>query len=291
MGTNLLSAIDNFETTMQFASDFEATPKYADALLDAAVDQSADYLAAFVIKEVPGTEEVVTAIKAVHAEAKRAAEAQSSHRVGAWIRAERAVVSNYMTDAREGDLQTSVAIKEAILQDLCSLQDSGGDLNEAIMGIAAAQGELGAVPTEQAYRRALFEDWINASFEGVEAEGKSPGTVHVFWPVGVDGDPNDYSPGEYPLVFDSEKWSASVSLPGPYGERVAGGLNELRVRPLDVRVVKKVCFETDGVAGGIATYCGALEPDGRERFSPGVPWAVQAFRTSTWREGTSSFRE
>ena len=41
------------------------------------------------------------------------------------------------------------------------------------------------------------------------------------------------------------------------------------MKPLEARVTKKVCFETDGIAGGTATYCGAIGPDGRDALFAG----------------------
>ncbi len=291
MGTNLLSAIDNFENTMQFASGFEAEPKVAEALLATAFKESSGYLVGLADKQVPGTKQVVAAIQAVQAETKRAVAAQASHDVGTWIRTQRTIVSNHMTGATEGALPTSVSIKDAILEDLCWIQQDGGDLEAAVEEIAAAQSELGPVPTEEVYRRALFEDWIRANFDTIGGEGKTPGTVHIAWEVDVEGSPNDHPGGPYPLVWDEEDWTAEVVLPSPYGQRIAGGFNELGINPVDVRVVKKVCFETDGIAGGTATYCGALQADGRDRFGPNTPWATQAFADSAWREGTTSFRD
>jgi hypothetical protein len=294
MGQNLLSAIDNFESTMQFASEFEAEPKIAEALLETAINESADYLVGLVDEKIPGTSQVAAAIKAVNAEVERAAAAQASHNVGAWIRAQRTLVSNHMTGAKEGDLPTSVAIKDAILEDLCWRREDGGDHDAAIMEITAAQAKLGGVPTVETYLRALYEGWINAYFQAIGTEeNKNPGTVHVVWEVDVAGSPSDYSgdrDDRYPLEWDSEDWSAEVVLPSPYSERVAGGLDELGVKPLEVRAVKKICFVTDGIAGGTATYCGGLRPDGSERFEPISPWAVQAFKSVTWREATASFR-
>ena len=291
MGGNLLSALDNFENTMQFASDFEAEPKIAEALLKTAVKESADYLVGLVDKEIPGTKQVVAGIKAVYAESERAAAAQASHDVGAWIRTQRSLVTNHMTGASEEGLQTSAEIKEVVLEDLCWLQEGGGDLDAAIDEIASAQSELGEVPDEQTYRRALFEDWLRANFESIGSERKTPGSVHVVWEVDVDGDPNDYGSGPFPLEWDEDDWTAEVVLPGPYGQRVAGGFNELGVGPLEVNAVKRICFETDGIAGGTGTYCGALQADGSPRSSPITPWALQAFTESTWREQTTSFQD
>ena len=295
MGNNLLQALASFETTMKFDAKSEAEPKILEALLDTAISESASYLIGAVDKKVPGTSQIAAAIKAVYAEEQRAAAAKASHDVGAWIRAERALVANTMTDAGEatqdGDspvrrFQTSVEIKDAILEDLCHRDD----LETAIEEIAAAQSELGAVPSEQTYRRTLFEDWINANYRAIGSERKTPGTVHIAWEVDVEGDPGDHSPGSYPLEWDSD-WTAIVVLPSPYGERVAGGLDELGVKPLEARVTKKVCFETDGAGGGTATYCGAIGPDGRDRSTPETPWATQAFESSKWREDTTSFRD
>lgn len=295
MGTNLLSALDNFETTLGFASDYEAEPRIVQTLLETSLQESASYLVGLADKQVPGTSQLVAAIKAVSAEVERAAAARSSHDVGRWIRSQRALISNRMTGAGEeteddGPLSTSVAIKDAILEDLCWLEQDGGDLDAAVEEIARAQGELGPVPSEQSYRRALFEDWIRASFRSLSGTGRSPGTVHLHWEVEVDGSPSDHGAGPYPLEWDEDGWSAEVVLPSPYGERIAGGLDELGVSPLEARVVRVVCFETDGIAGGTATYCGALAPDGRVRSEPDPPWARQAFESTTWREATTSFR-
>ncbi len=285
MGQNLLSAIDNFETTMQFASGFEAEPQVARALMKSALKQSTDYLVGLVDKEVPGTKQVVAGIQAIDAELERAAAAQSSHDVGAWIRTQRTLVSNRMTGANEGDLPTSVAIREAILEELCWLNEEGGDLDAAIEAIAEAHGSLGDVPSEESYRRGLFEDWIRANHASIGGKERASGTVHVHWEVDVDGSPSDHGSGPYPLEWGDG--GAVVVLPSPYGQRVAGGLGELGVGPLAARVVKKVCFETDGIAGGTATYCGTLRADGTTSSEPDPPWARQAFEDPTWRERTT----
>jgi hypothetical protein len=291
MGTNLLAALDNFENAMQFSSSFEAEPKVGEALLQLALTESLDALVGLADEHVPGTKQVVAAIKAASEETKRAAAAQASHDVGAWIRAERAVVANQLTGAKSGELPTSVKLKDAILEDLCNAKESGASLDAEIQKLAGAQAELGSVPSEQTYRRAIYEGWINANYKGVGMADKTPGTVYVFWEVDVQGDPNKFSPGSYPLAWDDGAWKAEVILPEPYGARVASGLNELGVKPLAVRAVKKACFETDGIAGGTATYCGALDKDGRERFTPNAPWATQAFQSSHWREATTAFRD
>lgn len=291
MGTNLLAAIDNFETTMSFASDYEAEPQYAEKLLDAAIKETVGALVKAVDKAVPGVDYVAKGIEAVHAEAERAATARASRNVGAWIKAQREVVANQLAGGGQtsgGNLEvvTSVSIQDAIMADLCALNESG-QWSEGVTQVASAEGDLrqaGVPPTER-YLQLLFEDYIRANFAGMSATTRTPGTVRIFWEADIDGDRD----ADYTIDWDDD-WSAEVVLPSPYGDRVAGGLNDLGISPLATHVVRQVCFETEGIAGGTATYCGALNENGSVRDEPITPWATRAFNDSKWRDETTRFQ-
>lgn len=226
IATALLSAIDNFQTTVTSASPADAKPNILGAIMKSGL-KTVEKTAVTAVKSATGADlgPLVEVIQAVSDEIDRAAAASQNLAVAEWIKSTRTAIANAYTQDQTGD-----ALRKQIT-DQYNANDEGGRGGY----IGGIQNELAAVGTVQAPiaqipEVAMYESWISQNFNNDCVNG----TGIVYIQYGDDG------------TF------TSAAVVAPLADKIAGGLNSQMAsagitRLMDLDVVKKVCKGSDSV--------------------------------------------
>ena len=286
-GTIMLAALDNFETTMSFPSSTEAKPKVAAAMLQTVFDESVSMAVKGVdealFAKLPVASTVTKVLKSASKEIDRAAKAASSHKVGAWIRDQRRIIS----DTVVGDGDTSSVLEEEIANTFRALDQA--DREELIYLISTDLDRLQGIPlpSQAQVERGIYEGWINAHWDGMRGHdgGKTSGVIDVRWEIEEEDDM---------LVFDGDERETWVAA--PFGDKLVDGMNEVMAQldsvrgPLDFRVNKRICFWGENLIGGTSWSCGWIDKNNKVKSTPHLPLAKRAMGEPVWRMKSSSFR-
>lgn len=254
---SLLGALDQFESTMSFASEDEAEADVLGTLASKAFDMAVDEMLSFEIPglgSIPGLSHVKTLYEATTEELARAAKASESLEVGNWIKDQRAILLDW---TRQGHTQAKLNQLQADIESDYLEQDEGArqaffeqldKVNTHLSGVN--------VPSPDELEANLYVQWINGHFKG-------------------DGKDDSYI--EYGLEYFDETYEFKYCrVKAPFGDKVATGLNRLLdrgnlpgiQRPFDFQVPKRVCLKVDAIAGGITWDCGMLNSQGKIIHNP-----------------------
>ena len=220
IATAYLSAIDNFQTTVQSASKAEAKPDMLGVVMKTGL-KAAEKAAVTAIKAETGADlgPVADMVHAIYDEIERAAKAAKNLAVADWIKSFRTSVTNAYTQD-----QTGTALRKQI-------EGKYNDNDEGGRGgyIGGVQIELDAlqtvvVPPSEVLEVAMYQAWINKQFNGDCMDGS----------------------GRIDLQFDDEGTLSSATVNAAQGDKLAGALNNVMSgagfnQLMDLDVVKKVC--------------------------------------------------
>jgi hypothetical protein len=221
-----LSAIDNFQTTVQSASPTEAKPDILGTILKSGL-KTIEKTAISAVKEATHADlgPLDEMAHAIYDEIDRAAKAAESLAVGQWIKKTRTSI----TDAYTQD-QTGEALRNQLETEYKN-HDEGGRGGY----IGGVQIELEAlriinnkdapkVPKVEVIEVAFYSAWINQYFN----DDCMDGTGFIYLQFNDDGTPD------------------SSTVNAPLGDKIAGALNNSMAgaglfRLMDLDVVKKLC--------------------------------------------------
>lgn len=286
-GTVMLAALDNFETTMSFPSSTEATPKVAAAMLETVFKESISMATKKVdealFAKLPVASTLTKVLTAASEEIDRAAKAQSSHKVGAWIRDQRRIIS----DTVVGGGDTSAKIEK-------ELGDAFRQLDEAermdviyLVDVDLERLQATPIPSQAQIERGIYESWINAHWNGMRGHdgSKTSGVIDIRWEIEEE---------DGMVVFDGDERTTWVSA--PFGDKLVDGMREVMNElssvksPLDFRVNKRVCFWGENLVGGTSWSCGWVDKNNKVKSTPHLPLASKAMGSNVWRMKSSSFK-
>ncbi len=220
IATAYLSAIDSFQTTIQFASPQEATPDILGAVLKSGL-KAAEKAAVSAVSAATGASLAPLAdmMHGIYDEIERASKAAQGLAVADWIKGIRTAVTNAYTQDQTGE-----ALRKQI-EDEYNNNDEGGRGGY----IAGIEIELEAlrtaqVPKEEALQATMYQAWINQNFNNDCIDGT--GIAYI--------------------QFDDEGNLLSATVQAPQGDKVAAALNQVMngagiYSLMDWDVVKKVC--------------------------------------------------
>jgi hypothetical protein len=233
IATAYLSAIDNFQTTVQSASKAEAKPDILGAVMKSGL-KAAEKAAVTAVKSSTGADlgPVVDMVHGIYDEIDRAAKAAKNLAVAEWIKGVRTSVTNAYTQD-----QTGTALRKQI-EDAYNSNDEGGR-GGYIGGVQIELEALQSVqaPVTEVIETAMYQSWINKNFNGDCMDGT--GTINI--------------------EFNDDGTVSSAVVNAPQGDKLAGALNNVMSnagirRLMDLDVVKKLtrgdrsmCFEGNNV--------------------------------------------
>lgn len=220
IATSSLSAIDNFQVTVQSASPAEVKPDILGAVLKSGM-KSVEKAVVTAVKNATGADlgPLADMIHAVYDEIDRAQKAAQNLAVADWIKNVRTSMANAYTQD-----QTGAELRN-------QLETEYKKFNEGGRGgyIGGIQNELEAmrkvqVPKSDVVEVALYVAWINQYFNSDCIDGT----------------------GIIALVFDDDGNPRSATVKAPLGEKIAGALNNRMSSAgistlMDLDVVKKAC--------------------------------------------------
>lgn len=215
-----LSAVDNFQTTVQSASKAEAKPDMLSIVMKTGL-KAAEKAAVTAIKAETGADlgPVADMVHGIYDEIERAAKAAKNLAVAEWIKGFRTSVTNAYTQD-----QTGTALRKQI-------ESEYNDNDEGGRGgyIGGVQIELDALQTvvvspSEVLEVAMYQAWINKQFNGDCMDGS----------------------GRIDLQFDDDGTLSSATVNAAQGDKLAGALNNVMSgaglnQLMDLDVVKKVC--------------------------------------------------
>lgn len=220
IATSYLSAIDNFQTTVQSASPAEARPDILGTVLKTGL-KTVEKMAVTAVKEVTQADlgPLVDLVHAIYDEVDRASKAAQNLAVSEWIKNVRTSVTNAYTQDQTGEQLRAQIEREY------NNNDEGGRGGY----IAGIQIELEAITTVQAPREeivevAFYTSWINQNFNSDCIDGT----------------------GFILLQYEEDGSTRTASVVAPLGDKVAGALNNRMAGAginclMDLDVVKKLC--------------------------------------------------
>jgi hypothetical protein len=220
IATAYLSAIDNFQTTVQFASPQEATPDILGAVLKSGL-KAAEKAAVSAASEATGASlgPLVEMVHGIYDEIERASKAAQGLAVAQLIKDIRAAVTNAYTQDQTGE-----ALRKQI-EDEYNNNDAGGR-GGYIAGIQIELAALGSAqaPKEEVLEATMYLAWINQNFNNDCIEGTGIASIQ----------------------FDDEGNLTSATVQAPQGDKVAAALNKVMngagiYSLMDWDVVKKIC--------------------------------------------------
>jgi hypothetical protein len=220
IATAYLSAIDNFQTTVQSASSAEAKPDILGAVMKSGL-KAAEKAAVTAVKSSTGADlgPVVDMVHGIYDEIDRAAKAGRNLAVAEWIKGIRSSVTNAFTQD-----QTGTALRAQIESEYNGHDEGGrgGYIAGVQIELDALQSAL-ALPSE-ALETAMYQAWINENFKGDCMDGS----------------------GMLIILFDDDGAFASATVNAPQGDKIAGALNNVMARAgvtqlMDLDVAKKMC--------------------------------------------------
>lgn len=265
--TSLQSALNNFETTMSFASAKEANPNIFGAMTSEIFNQGAETL----FKKIPGLYQAKKVFSATTAELARAGKASASLNVGEWVKTQRSVIDKRLRGSTSR--ATLEEIKDELEEAYIPMSPAERDrfLDQLTQGVRALSGPVG--PSIDELEVQLYEQWIHSHY-------RHSGYVMT----GLI---------EYRMEFDDGRLTfKSCHVKAPFGDKVDSALNHLLLRgvpsfrrPFDLRVNKRVCVYTDGsVPGGKLWDCGAMSADNVVYRSPLYEGATRVMNGDVWRD-------
>jgi hypothetical protein len=219
-----LSAIDNFQTTVQSASPAEAKPDVLGVILKSGLKYIEKKIVA-AASAATGVElgPLVEMVHAIYDEVDRAAKASASLAVGEWIKNTRTAIAKAYTQDQTGDsLRTQL---EAEYKNNNAGGRGGyiGVIQNGLQAMATVQA-----PKPEVVEVAFYVAWINQFFN----QDCMDGTGVIY------------------LQYDDDGTPRSASVIAPQGDKIAGALNNRMSAAginslMNLDVVKKVCRGTD----------------------------------------------
>lgn len=254
-------ALDQFETTMKFASTSEANADILGTMVDAAVGLATDRLIDSVGAFTGGL--TTRVINDVRDELRRASAAAESATIGNWIKDQRSAIGQARNSFKPESFRTEL---ETDFLEAADEQEWADSLFGASEGLAAFQ-----LPSAGDLELILYEQWINAHFRGVTGDG--PGCIEFR---------NEFEDNRFHFV--------SCEVKAVEGPKVAGALNRLFDQklttlaelPIDLFVRKRACFRTENLVGGKKFSCGWLGIKNEVLHEPVLPLGQQAFAEDVW---------
>lgn len=220
IATAYLSAIDNFQTTVQSASKAEAKPDILGAVMKSAM-KAAEKAAITAVKAETGADlgPLADMAHAIYDEIDRAAKSAKNLAVAEWIKSFRTSVTNAYTQD-----QTGTALRKQTESEY-NANDEGGRGGY----IGGVQIELDALqtvtaPVIEVLELTMYTAWINKQFDNDCMDGT----------------------GRIDIVFDDDGALTSASVNASQGDKLAGAMNNVMPAAgigqlMDLDVVKKVC--------------------------------------------------
>jgi hypothetical protein len=217
IATAYLSAVDNFQATIQSASPGDAKPDILGTILKAGLKEA--------VKAAVGEEAgpLVDIADAVNEEIDRAAKAAADLAGAEWIKSARTAIANAYTQD-----QTGAALRAKIVAEYNNNDEGGrggyiGGIENELQAMQSVQA-----PKEEVVEVALYRAWINQNFNGDCIDGA--GVIYI--------------------QFDADGSPSSATVIAPLGDKIAGALNDRMAvagvrRLMDLDVVKKVCKGDD----------------------------------------------
>jgi hypothetical protein len=264
MLNSLLNALDQFETTMSFASAQDANPDVLGVLVSKAFEMSVDE----VVSRIPGLGRAKMFFDATTEELERAGRASASLQVGDWIKDQRAAIDERLREdvTKENRDLLWVEIESDYLdQDQSGRQEFFDRLNQAVVNLSSVAG-----PTLDELEAAFYVRWINAHYRDM---GGGEGYI------------------EYRLEYDDHEFDfESCTVKAPFGDKIDSALNRLLdrglrgvERPIDFKVRKRVSLWVDNLVGGKSWSPGWLDQEGNIIFDPIHTAAQEGLRANAWR--------
>jgi hypothetical protein len=226
IATAYLSAIDNFQTTVQSASPTEAKPDILGTILKSGL-KTIEKTAISAVKEATHADlgPLDEMAHAIYDEIDRAAKAAESLAVGEWIKKTRTSI----TDAYTQD-QTGEALRNQLETDYKNHDEGGrggyiGGVQIELEAVRTINNkDAPKVPKVEVIEVAFYSAWINQYFN----DDCMDGSGFIYLRFYDDGTPD----------------SATVNAPS--GDKIAGALNNSMAgaglfRLMDLDVVKKLC--------------------------------------------------
>ncbi len=225
LATAYLSAIDNFQTTVQAASPKEAKPDYLGAAFKSGM-KAVEKAAVSAAKSATGADlgPLVDMAHAIYDEVDRAGKAAQTLSVSNWIKSTRSAVTNAFTQDQSGE-DLRIEIENEYKQN-----DEGGRGGyiagiqielDAMRSIVSREAPL--IPRVERVELAMYEGWINQNFD------------------------NDCIDGTGVIVVQYDDGAlSSATVNAPLGEKIAGALNRVMSTAgvdqlMQLDVVKKMC--------------------------------------------------
>src|SRR6266516_111125 len=226
IATAYLSAIDNFQTTVQSASPTEAKPDILGTILKSGL-KTIEKTAISAVKEATHADlgPLDEMAHAIYDEIDRAAKAAESLAVGEWIKKTRTSI----TDAYTQD-QTGEELRKQLETEYKNHDEGGrggyiGGVQIELEAIRTINNkDAPKVPKVEVIEVAFYSAWINQYFN----DDCMDGTGFVYLQFNDDGSPD------------------SATVNAPLGDKIAGALNNLMAgaclsRLMYLDVVKKLC--------------------------------------------------
>ena len=255
-----LSALNNVQTKMTFASGLVAQPDILGALSDHAFEFATRRVAGL----VTGGDLLLDWINVVRDELFRAAAAGTSASVGDWIVNQRRVLEHQREEFGEAK------IAEELTLFYLAATDRPARVAE-LLEVRASVGFM-SLPQIEDLELIMYETWINAHFVRIGAD--EPGCI------------------AYRFLRDDDRLeflALTVEAPQPSAGQLEGALNglfdsgrlTLASTPIDMAVRKRVTFRTTNFVGGTGDFTGWLASDNKTLHRPLKEEAV--FDEHGWR--------
>ncbi len=255
-------ALNQFQTTMSFASTSEAKADILGAMGDAAVAFATDKLIDSVGELTAGMGSKL--INAVRDEVRRASAAAESATIGDWIKAQRTALGKALNSFQPTPLQIELET------DFLEATDQEQFLENLFIeskGLAAFRP-----PSVEDLELILYEKWINAHFRAVTGDG--PGCIVFRYELEND---------EFEFISCTVNAAEGSKVASALNRLIEGGLTTLAERPIDLFVRKRACFRTEGPGGGTRFFCGWLDIKNEILHDPASNLAQRALRKEGWR--------
>lgn len=254
-------ALSQFSDVMKFGSTSEASPDLFGTVLASVFRAVAKFLKRTSVVAAVGL--AVDLFEGVGDELSRVGKARIGAAVVDWIREQRNILDarRRAWDARD--------FKEDVIEAYLN----SADKDATFVAITAAMEQLAQLPlpTFADLETGLLEEWINAHFTSIGDDAE--GCVEIR---------HKFEDNIFDFVSCEVKAPEGKKLADAFNDIFEGGLARAR-RPIDLRVRKKVCFRTEGLAGGTAWYCGWLDADNQVIHRPPKDTAAQALDEKVWR--------
>lgn len=269
-----ISALANFETTVQQASREEAKADLVGVALKSGWNTAKGLVTAAVTKSTGvDVAPLVALYDAVDGEIDRAAAASTSLAAGEWIKKLRSTLTdNYAKDNSGAYLQ--------------QLKEYYGSLDpdERFDWITSVQVELESLksfvpPKTDAIELALYEGWLWSFYEhcGGDPDPHYGGTIG----------------GVVRIMFDEEDDSPvleAVCIKAPLGDKIQSGIERVMTGSvMGLNAVKQVCFYGTLVAGGRGYTCGCLGRDNRIISRIDLPPYGELLESRSWTSQVNGF--